>query len=99
MSTLRTDRIETSNTSGDLTITAKDANSGVLTIKTDGRVLVNNSSVVYEKATTVSNLGTPTAGHRNLVTDATSNTFYSVVSGGGSIVVPVFADGSDWRIG
>jgi hypothetical protein len=39
------------------------------------------------------------AGARGFVTDATASTFYSVVSGGGSIGVPVFSDGTNWRIG
>lgn len=39
------------------------------------------------------------AGARGFVTDATASTFYSVVAGGGSIGVPVFSDGTNWRIG
>ena len=39
------------------------------------------------------------AGARGFVTNATSSTFYSVVAGGGSIGVPVFSDGTNWRIG
>jgi hypothetical protein len=40
-----------------------------------------------------------TVGDRNFVTDATVTTFASVVAGGGSNSVPVFADGANWRIG
>ena len=39
------------------------------------------------------------AGARGFVTNATASTFYSVVAGGGSIGVPVFSDGTNWRIG
>jgi hypothetical protein len=39
------------------------------------------------------------AGARGFVTDATSSTFYAVVNGGGSIGVPCFSDGVNWRIG
>lgn len=38
-------------------------------------------------------------GARRTVTDASATTFASVVIGGGSNVVPVFSDGSQWRIG
>lgn len=43
-----------------------------------------------------------TAGYRAMVNDANlaaSGNFGAVVSSGGSNVVPVFSDGSDWRIG
>jgi hypothetical protein len=36
---------------------------------------------------------------RALVTDASSTTFAAVVAGGGANVVPVYSDGTDWRIG
>ncbi len=38
------------------------------------------------------------AGARACVSDATATTFYSVVAGGGANVVPVFSDGSSWRV-
>jgi hypothetical protein len=41
----------------------------------------------------------PTQGTLSFVSDATATTFYSVVSGGGSNAVPVFFDGTVWRIG
>ena len=39
------------------------------------------------------------AGARSFVSNATSTTFGSVVAGGGSNNVPVYSDGTDWRIG
>jgi hypothetical protein len=39
------------------------------------------------------------AGARAVVTDANATTFHSVVAGGGANVVPVFSDGTNWRIG
>ncbi len=36
---------------------------------------------------------------RSFVTDANATTFNSVVAGGGSNAVPVFSDGTAWRIG
>lgn len=40
-----------------------------------------------------------TVGSRAMVTDANATTFASVVAGGGANVVPVYSDGTDWRIG
>lgn len=39
------------------------------------------------------------SGRRCFVTDATATTFYSIVAGGGANYVPVFSDGTNWRIG
>lgn len=39
------------------------------------------------------------AGARSFVTDATATTFASVVAGGGTNNVPVYDDGTNWRIG
>lgn len=52
--------------------------------------------------TTVSGLPDPTtvAFYRTFVTDASSNAFYSGPgAGGGTFVVPVYSDGTDWRVG
>jgi hypothetical protein len=50
-------------------------------------------------ARTVADLPAPTVGKRALVSDATASAFNTVANGGGSNIVPVFADGTDWRIG
>lgn len=39
------------------------------------------------------------AGLRSMVTDANATTFASVVAGGGANNVPVYSDGTNWRIG
>ena len=39
------------------------------------------------------------AGARAMVTNANATTFHSIVAGGGSNTVPVFSDGTNWRIG
>lgn len=52
--------------------------------------------------TTVANLPTAAAalkGLRMYVTDATATTFASTVAGGGSTTVPVYCDGTNWKIG
>ena len=38
-------------------------------------------------------------GARHFVADANTNTFGAVVSGGGSNKVPIYSDGTDWRVG
>ena len=43
--------------------------------------------------------GAPVAGDRAVVTDANSTTFLAAVAGGGANKVPVFYDGSGWKIG
>lgn len=39
------------------------------------------------------------SGARAIVSDASGPTFGSVVVGGGALVVPVYSDGTDWRVG
>lgn len=38
-------------------------------------------------------------GARAFVTDSSVSTFGSTVAGGGSTVVPVYSDGTDWKVG
>jgi hypothetical protein len=38
-------------------------------------------------------------GSRTIVSDATATTFNSIVAGGGANIVPVWFDGTNWRIG
>ena len=39
------------------------------------------------------------AGVRSFVIDATANTFNAALAGGGTYAVPVFFDGTVWRVG
>lgn len=60
------------------------------------------SSYVKTSAVAVSALpSAATAGNgaRAMVSDATATTFNSTVAGGGVNIVPVFSDGTVWRIG
>ena len=67
----------------------------------------SQNPVIYEPvnpATRVTTVGALSAvatirGARALVTDANATTFASVVAGGGANVVPVYCDGTNWRIG
>jgi hypothetical protein len=56
------------------------------------------SNLVY----TVSTLPSASAsgnGYRAFVTDATATTFASTVAGGGANKVPVYSDGTNWKVG
>ena len=48
---------------------------------------------------TVATLPVATGFSRAFVSDATATTFNSVVAGTGANRVPVFSDGTNWRIG
>jgi len=39
------------------------------------------------------------AGAKSFVTDASGPTFGATVVGGGSVSVPVYSDGTDWKVG
>lgn len=41
----------------------------------------------------------PLVGARAIVTDANASTFASIVAAGGSTTVPVYYDGTNWRVG
>lgn len=61
---------------------------------------VEGSLIRTAKAFTVATLPPAgTAGQRAYVTNATATTFLTIVAGGGTNVVPVFDDGTNWRIG
>jgi hypothetical protein len=72
-----------------------------------GQILVKNSGQDYDLTwspvvTLVASLpaaATAGAGARSFVTNATATTFASVVAGGGANGVPVYSDGTNWRIG
>ena len=83
--------------------------AGATTTKAD-QVVIGNASVTetvlrgYVKSTTYAVAGlvaaaTAGAGARAFVTDASATTFASVVAGGGANGVPVYSDGTNWRIG
>jgi hypothetical protein len=60
--------------------------------------IVNTQNAVYTVGTlpSASTLG---VGARAFVTDANSTTFAATVAGGGSSIVPVYSDGTNWKIG
>lgn len=55
-------------------------------------------NLVYT-VSTLPSASTSGTGYRAFVTDATVTTFASTVAGGGANRVPVYSDGTNWRIG
>jgi len=55
-------------------------------------------SGVYEVAT-LPGAGILGAGARAFVIDSSVSTFGSVVAAGGTTKIPVYSDGTDWRVG
>ena len=60
---------------------------------------ITASEWIKTTASTVAGLPAGTTGARAFVTDATAATFASIVAGGGANNVPVYHDGTNWRIG
>jgi len=61
--------------------------------------LFTSARSIVQSFGTVGTLPAAAFGSRSFVTDANATTFNSVVAGGGSNFVPVFSDGTNWRIG
>lgn len=55
--------------------------------------------LAFTKPVLVSTLSSTPSFQRAIVSDSSSTVFYDIVTGGGSNTVPVFFDGTNWRIG
>ena len=85
------------DTTGNGSNTVTVGNTSITDNYFNGNVTTNGLFVTNEY--TVTNLpASPATGSRAHVTDATATTFYSTVTGGGSNVVPVFYNGTNWVI-
>lgn len=62
----------------------------------DALQVLNGQTSSYTAATLPAS---PALGQTALVTDATAPTFLAVIAGGGSVVCPVFWNGTDWIAG
>lgn len=84
-----------------LKIPARIVGAGNISVTLENGIYVISDAGGKLLVTTVASL--PSAigktGTQRLVTDALSTSFSSVVSGGGTNVVPVYSDGTNWRIG
>jgi hypothetical protein len=77
-------------------------NASVTSMRVPGLTLTAGLKWINNGTQTVAALvaaATAGAGARAVVTDANATTFHSIVAGGGANVVPVFSDGTNWRIG
>ena len=69
--------------------------NSALTILTDAYI-TNTSITTVAKLPTAS---TTNAGTRTFVSDSTTTTFGATVTGGGSNTVPVYSNGTSWKVG
>jgi hypothetical protein len=60
--------------------------------------LVIPATTVYAVATLPS-ASASGVGVRSFVSDATNPTFGATVAGGGAVTVPVYSDGTNWKVG
>ena len=63
------------------------------------KVVANTARTIPSTVAALPAAGTAGAGTRAFVTDANATTFASVVASGGANLVPVYSDGTNWRIG
>lgn len=57
------------------------------------------TKTIVATVATLTSAATAGVGARSFVTDATVSVFASTVIGGGSVSVPVYSDGTNWKIG
>jgi hypothetical protein len=94
------------NNSGAFEVQRNDG-AVVATVSTSGRFTsadsIASGSGLFLSNTIVTVSGLPSAtsgtGIRAFVSDANATTFGSIVAGGGANPVPVYSDGTNWRIG
>ena len=73
--------------------------TSVASISTNGSTGTGYLKLIPTTVGALTAAATVGAGTKAFVNDANATTFASVVAGGGSNVVPVYSDGTDWRIG
>lgn len=88
------------NTQNHITVTrynyTQDPAFVVTLASADQNIWEQPASCTFASLASASAAGT---GARGFITNATTNTFYSVAAGGGAFTVPVVSDGTNWRIG
>lgn len=91
------------SSTGNVTIAAPGSGTALTVTAVAGALAASfPSGPIKTQTTTVAGLlaaATAGAGARSFVTDATATTFASAVVGGGANGVPVYSDGTTWRIG
>lgn len=84
------------NTDGKVSI-GSSINNAVDALQVYGSAYV--STTIKLGVYTVSTLPTGSAGMKSFVSDALTPTFGAVATGGGAVFMPVYHDGTNWRIG
>jgi len=69
--------------------------NAALTILTNAYI---TNTTIYTVAT-LPTASTTNAGTRTFVSDSTTTTFGATVTGGGSNIVPVYSNGTSWKVG
>jgi hypothetical protein len=69
--------------------------NSALTILTNSYI---TNTTIYTVAT-LPTASTANSGTRTFVSDSSTTTFGATVSGGGSNIVPVYSNGSSWKVG
>lgn len=92
------------NTSGTKTLNLGTAGGvgGITTITigaTAGTSTTTVNGLLKQQTYTVATLPTGSAGARSFVTNALAPTFGAAVVGGGAVGVPVYHDGTSWKVG
>lgn len=84
-----------------MSVSVNEITTQLIEVQTQGQQGIQGpaGSGSYTTPLTVGQLPASPQGTRAMVTDSTTTTFYSVVGGGGTDTVPVFFDGTNWRIG
>jgi hypothetical protein len=73
-------------------------NGNILSNRTTSQLFLSaNATSTFTFASLPAASGNATA--RSAITDANTTTFNAIVGGGGTNVIPVFSDGTNWRIG
>lgn len=57
---------------------------------------VQTTPTTYSQLPTATNAG---AGTRAFITDGSTATFGATVAGGGANIVPIYSDGTNWKVG
>lgn len=66
---------------------------------TSGTSTTTVNGLLKQQTKTVATLPTGSAGSRSFVTDASLPVFGANVAGGGAVGVPVYHDGTSWKVG